>query len=210
MRKIDKGAEPPQLTSWKRKHPTGKYGDLTHTERDAIRKTCAAEQFYLCGYCCDAVSGGAQDTTNEHVEAQQLAPGRTVDFSNIIASCRGVNHCDAAHRSQHLPLTPFMIACESEFRFKLSGRIEGLTDRAREAIRVLNLGDSETSNKGLVEKRRHLCNALLWKNGVNPSEGLDDEELIKLVVADLQNPHDDRLEAFSPVLASMMNAWLLR
>lgn len=210
MRKIDKGAEPPQLTSWKRKNPNGKYGDLSHVERDAIRRACAAEQFYLCGYCCDVVSGRSEDTTNEHVEAQHLAGGRTVDFSNIIASCRGVNHCDAAHRAQHLPLTPFMIECESEFRFKLSGRIEGLTDRASETIRVLNLGDSESANKALIEKRKRLCDALLWKSGVNPSDELDDEELIKLVVADLLNPQDNRLEAFSPVLANMLNEWLVR
>lgn len=210
MRKIDKGAEPSQLTNWKRKNPGAKYADLTHIERDIIRRTCAAEQFYLCGYCCDAVSGESDDTTNEHVEAQHLAGGRTVDFNNIIASCKGVNHCDAAHRSQPLPLTPFMIECESEFRFKLSGRVEGLTARATETIRVLNLGDSESANKGLVEKRRRLCEALLWKNGVNPFEGLDDEELIESVVADLLKPHDDRLEAFSPVLANMMNEWLKR
>ena len=103
-----------------------------------------------------------------------------------------------------------MIECESEFRFKLSGRIEGLTDRASETIRVLNLGDSESANKALIEKRKRLCDALLWKSGVNPSDELDDEELIKLVVADLLNPQDNRLEAFSPVLANMLNEWLVR
>jgi hypothetical protein len=35
-----------------------------------------------------------------------------------------------AHGSQPLPLTPLMPECETELRFKFSGRVEGLTERA--------------------------------------------------------------------------------
>ncbi|MDN4052701.1 hypothetical protein QPK32_06410 [Massilia sp. YIM B02763] len=208
MRRIDKGVEPRSLTAWKRAHQHGTYADLPPEERQAIRQACALEQYYLCGYCCDAISGEASDTTNEHVEAQKLAPHRTVDFSNIIASCAALHHCDKAHGSQALPLTPLMAECESELRYKISGRVEGLTDRAREAIRVLNLGDAEQANKALIEKRKALCNALLWTNGIDPEQGLEDEELIRIVIADLLQPKEGRLEAFAPVLANIMSAWL--
>lgn len=210
MRKIDKGDEPDILTRWKRRNPRGTYSDLSHQERGAIREACTAEQYYLCGYCCDAISGVAADTINEHVEARDLAPNRTLDFGNIIASCRSLYNCDATHRAQALPLTPLMPECESELRFKLSGRVEGLTARARETIRVLNLGDSESSNKGLVEKRRYLCDTLLFENGVDPAEGLDDDDLIAQVITDLLQPAPDRLERFAPILANIMRDWLAR
>ncbi len=101
-----------------------------------------------------------------------------------------------------------MVECESELRFKISGRVEGLTDRAREAIRVLNLGDADHANKALIEKRKALCHTLLWTNGIDPEQGLEDEELIRIVIADLLQPKEGRLEAFAPVLANIMSAWL--
>lgn len=206
MRSIHKGAEPQGLTDWKRTHPHGTYTDLSSKERQAIRQACALEQNYLCGYCCDAISGESADTSNEHVEAQKLAPHRSLDFNNIIASCTAQHHCDNAHGSQALPLTPLMPECETEIRYKLSGRIEGLTDRAKEAIRVLNLGDSEASNKALIEKRKYLYEALIWANVGDPAEGLEDEEIIAIVIDDLLQPKDQRLIAFAPVLASMIRS----
>lgn len=210
MRRILKGAEPQGLTDWKRTHPHGTYTDLSSRERQAIRQACALEQNYLCGYCCDVISGESVDTANEHVEAQKPAPHRTLDFSNIIASCTAAHHCDNAHGSQTLPLTPFMPECESELRYKISGRVEGLTDRARETIRVLNLGDTELANKALIEKRKRLCDALLWTNGVDPEEGLEDEELVRMLIGDLLQPKDQRLEAFAPVLVNIMHGRLDR
>lgn len=208
MRRISKGIEPQALSDWKRSNPHGTYPDLSVEEREAIRMGCAVEQYFLCGYCCDKISGLRADTTNEHVEAQKIAPNRTLDFSNIIASCKAPHHCDNAHGSQPLPLTPLMPECETELRFKISGRVEGLTKRAQETIRVLNLGDTESSNKALIEKRKRLCDALLFANGIDPADGLDDDALIGMVIADLQQPKEQRLEAFAPVLVNIMQGWL--
>ena len=208
MRRISKGAEPQALTDWKRANPHGTYPNLAADERQAIRMACAVEQYFICGYCCDEISGFSADTTNEHVEAQRIAPHRTVDFSNIIASCKAPHHCDRAHGSQPLPLTPLMPECESEIRYKPSGRVEGLTARAKETIRVLNLGDTEASNKGLIEKRKRMCDGLLWTNGFNPEDGLEDEDLIRILIDDLLQPRDQRLSAFAPVLANVMQSRL--
>lgn len=210
MRRIEKGDEPAILRDWKRSNAHGTYGDLSHVEREAIRLSCTAEQYFLCGYCCDAISGTSADTMNEHVEARDLASHRSLDFNNIIASCRSPFHCDGTHRAQPLPLTPLMLECESELRYKLSGRVEGLTARARETIRVLNLGDSEAANKGLIEKRKYLCDALLWEHGIDPADGLDDDDLIADVITSLLQPQDNRLAPFAPVLANMMRGWLDR
>ena len=105
-----------------------------------------------------------KDSTNEHVEAQRIAPHKTLDFNNIVASCRATDQCDLAHGSQPLPLTPLMSECETELRFKINGRIEGITERARQAIKVLNLGDHELSNKSLVYKRKRVFESILLIN----------------------------------------------
>jgi hypothetical protein len=78
-----------------------------------------------------------------------------------------------------------MTECETELRFKISGRVEGLTDRAGVTIRVLNLGDDEKNNRALIEKRKQLSNALLWENVINPDDGLEDDEILNILISDL-------------------------
>lgn len=211
MRKIDKGQEPDSLSAFKRRHPLARYPDVSDAERQEIRHTCAAEQFYLCAYCCQRISGTNEDTMNEHVEAQDRAPNRTLDFSNLVASCRTPKQCDAAHGAQPLPLTPLMPECETELRFKLSGRVDGLTERASEAIRVLNLGDSEQNNKALVAKRKQLVDSLIWTHyGPNQQQLLqeEDRELLQMLIAELSQPQQGKLEPFAPVLVNILRSLL--
>ena len=211
MRKIDKGQEPDSLSIFKRRHPLARYPDLSDAERQEIRHTCAVEQFYLCAYCCQRISGTNEDTMNEHVEAQDKAPNRTLDFSNLVASCTTPKQCDAAHAAQPLPLTPLMPECETELRFKLSGRVDGLTERAREAIRVLNLGDTEQNNKALVAKRKQLVDSLIWTHyGPNQQQLLqeEDSELLQILIDDLNQPRQGKLEPFAPVLVNILRSLL--
>jgi uncharacterized protein (TIGR02646 family) len=207
MRTISKGSEPSSLTAWKRSNPHKQYPDLEADIRRDIRDYALKEQFYLCAYCCQRI----QDISachNEHIEAQKLNPKRTLDFSNIVASCNTSNQCGDAHESQHLPLTPLMEEYEMELRFKISGRVAGLSDRSITMIQVLNLGDQEKNNRALIEKRKQLSNALLWENGVNPDEGLEDEELLKMLIDELLKPQEGQLEPFAPVVINILQGWL--
>lgn len=208
MRKIIKGNEPTRLAAWKRANPSGRYQHLTNFERQAIRETCTKEQHYLCAYCCQTVSGTTADTMNEHVEAQNIAPNKSLDFNNIVASCTTLNQCDEAHGSQPLPLTPLMDECETELQFMLSGRVNGLTERAKNAIDVLNLGDHERNNKRLVEKRKYLTHSLLLENGVDPEAGLEDDDLLNMLINDLSLPKDGRLEPYAPVVVNVLRQWI--
>ncbi len=210
MRRISKtpGIEPELLTKWKQRNPQGIYKDLSEVERQAIREACVEEQYYLCAYCCQALSGKNRDTMNEHVEAQHIAPQRSLDFTNIVASCTNPNQCDAAHGSQPLPLTPFMPECETDLVFKLSGRVVGKTQQAVETIRVLNLGDTERNNRSLIEKRKQLMYSMLLKNGIDHNDGLDDDDLIEMVITDLSVPTDGKLEAFAPVMINILRQWI--
>ncbi|WED24355.1 TIGR02646 family protein [Vibrio sp. JC009] len=211
MRKIVKrqGFEPQSLTDWKRANPNKRYSQLKDAEvRQAIREEAIKEQYYLCGgHCCQPISGNG-DCHNEHVEAQDLNSNRTLDFGNIIASCNSKKQCGDAHGSQALPLTPFMDECESDLVFKISGRVSGKTADAIETIRVLNLGDSEQNNKSLIEKRKALVHALLWKEEVNPEEGLEDDELIDMLIDEISTPKNGKLEPFVPVVVNILRQWI--
>jgi len=207
LRKITKkiGFEPQSLTSWKKRiNNKGKdYLGLTSTEKDDIRSACAIEQFYLCAYCCKPISGTIKDCMNEHVVARDIAPNKSLDFDNIVASCTTPKQCDDAHGSQPLPLTPFDSQCETDIIFSLSGRVKGATTDAQETIRVLNLG-----NKSLVEQRRQFVQALLLGDGIDPDDVVDDSDLIKMVIDDLSKPKNGKLEAFAPIAINVLSQWI--
>jgi len=211
MRKISKvvGFEPISLTQFKARNPQGIYKDLSDVERQDIRTECLKEQFYICAYCCQSISGIDHDCMNEHVEAQRISPNRSVDFTNIVASCTSAHQCDDSHGSQPLLLTPFMAECETEFEFKLSGRVKGKTPRAVDTINVLNLGDTEQNNRGLIEKRKQMVNAILFTNGIDPDEGLEDNDLIAEVINDISMPDSGKLEGFSPVVINVLRQWII-
>jgi hypothetical protein len=101
-----------------------------------------------------------------------------------------------------------MPECETELQFKISGRVEGLSDRATTTIQVLNLGDQEKNNRALIEKRKQLAAALLWTNGIDPTEGLEDEQLLKILIDDLADPQNGQLDAFAPVIINILRSWL--
>lgn len=217
MRKITKGEPPESFANWVRRKPKNMdenqwfqalYEQKQWQVVSDLSSHNAAEQFYLCAYCCDCITGETTDTVNEHVEARAVATRRSLDHNNIVASCKTKNQCDSAHKSQVFTLTPLMDECETELKFKISGRVEGSTDRARETIQVLNLGDNEVNNKSLIEKRKQLSHSLMWSNGINPTNGLEDEELLLAVIDDLMTPKDGKLEAFAPVVANILRNWI--
>lgn len=204
MRKITKGHEPAALRHWKRVHPKGRYRELTHEERNAIRQACIKEQYGLCAHCCDAIT--LDSAHNEHVEAQRDAQNRTVDFSNIVASCNRLKQCGDAHAHQALPLTALMDECETELKFYLSGRVEGLSPRARTSIQVLNLGDRREKNRALFNKRRDIINALLFNSRLDGSDlTLENTDLMKILEEELQQSDGNgQLKPFSPILINVI------
>ncbi|WP_255343991.1 hypothetical protein [Enterobacter sp. MGH 14] len=93
-----------------------------------------------------------------------------------------------------MPLTPFMSECETELEFTLSGKVRGLTDRAKETIRVLNLGDELQSNRSLIEQRKQFIQSIMFSNGIEPEDGLDDDELLEMVINDISTPKNGSLK----------------
>lgn len=208
MRHIDKSTvvEPASLTAWKIHNPYKTYKDLDKQIRQDIRQQALIDQYYLCAYCCRRLAD-ITECHNEHIESQHNAPTLTLNYTNIVVSCNTKKQCGEAHQHQHLPLTPLMPECEAELRFKLSGRVEGLTIRAQHMINVLNLGSNTAPNKSLIEARKQLVESLLLVKGVNPNEGLEDDELLQLVLDDLSHPKEGKLEAFAPVAINILRQW---
>lgn len=202
MRKISKqvGFEPASLSQFKRRNKQGNYSDLTVETRQDIRLACTIEQFYLCAYCCKQISGSSDDTMNEHVIARKTAPHKSLDYTNIVASCTTANQCDNAHRSQTLPVTPFDIECETDLDFKLSGRVVGLTDDAQKTIDVLNL-----DNRSLTEQRKIFIDTILFTYG---EDAIEDDYLINIMIDELAQLEEGKLEAFAPVVINVLRGWV--
>ncbi|MGY2289433.1 TIGR02646 family protein [Pseudomonas sp. SDO528_S397] len=204
MRKITKTDEPAALTQWKRNNPRGRYADLTHEVRAPIRQACIEEQHGLCAYCCHAITF---DTAhNEHVDAQDGAQHRTLDYANMVASCNHARQCGKAHGHQILPLTALMEECETELKFYLSGRVEGLSPRAVTSIRVLNLGDCRENNRALFSARKAILDTLLFEYGMEDDLEVTDSDLLTALVEDLKQPDaNNRLKPCSPVLVNVIS-----
>ena len=207
MRKISKSNEPPELIQWKRKNPHARYDDLDKnsegkTARQAINKQNIKDQFGLCAYCCKRID--ASNSMNEHLEPRSKNHQKELDFSNIVASCTTRNQCDDAHKSQDLPLTPLMAECEIELKFSIKGDVKGETDRAKTAIKVLQLQE----NKGLRELRIRGIEAMLYKEGIEPDDlQFEDDELLSIMLEDLKQPKAGLLEEFSPVLINILQQY---
>jgi uncharacterized protein (TIGR02646 family) len=211
VRKIIKGDEPASLSAWKRRRANNNktYNDLGHSERQDIRAQCTEEQFYLCAYCCARISGENHDTMNEHIQARDIFPNLSLDYANIVASCTTSNQCDDSHQNQGLPLTPLMGECETELKFYISGRVKGLTLRAEETIRVLNLGDDEANNEKIIRRRRAAIESLLGTYGRTSSDWqLEDDDTLELMAEDLDQPRVGKLEPFAPILKQILQDWL--
>jgi len=208
VRRIEKGAEPQALTQWKRANPNRRYSDLAGNlqVKDSIRDACVAEQYGLCAYCCQRISADRDSSHNEHVEAQALALNRTLDFSNIVASCNTGRQCGDAHGSQVLPLTPLMDECAGELKFELSGKVEGLSERARASIEVLKLGSDHQNNRRLIDYRKSMIDTLLFTEGLQPGELMneDDDILDAMLDALQQLDPEQKMQPFAPVLTNII------
>lgn len=210
MRRINKGMEPQSLTRWKRSYTTLRYRDLPPDESRSIRASCISEQHGLCAYCCQSIT--VDTAHNEHIEAQDRAPNRTLDFSNIVASCQHPNQCGHGRGTKSLPLTPLMAECETELKFYLSGLVTGQTDRARVSVEALNLGHTEESNRGLVGRRKSMVDALIYCQNAFPQDlQFEDPEILGLLLEEMKVPGaDQRLQPFSSVLGNVIHHLLVQ
>lgn len=198
MRKISKGDEPEMARRWKKAHPNERYGQATSDIRTAIRTACIHEQFFLCAYCCRRID--INSSHNEHLEAQHIAPNRTMDFHNIVASCNTHDQCGKAHGTKPLRLTPLMDECETEIKYAYSGNIQGLSERAVQCIDTLNL-----NSKKIQQARKLAVEGLQFEYGCPPREAVElDAELITILIKELTMTNVRSMKPYAPVLVNIL------
>lgn len=151
MREVSRGPVPECVSEAVRTTPTLSFDDLKSRCGSEIRSATFKQQKGLCAFCCDALNRDFSGTRIAHVEPQSRSSDGTTDFRNFALSCNSEKQadtsCDAAQGNQSLPLSPFTKNVEREFHYKRSGQMSGLTDSAKETIKILNL-DSEDENEG--------------------------------------------------------------
>lgn len=188
--------EPARLSLWKAQNPDKVYDDLDQGIKQDIRMACATEQGFLCAYCCKAISGSNTDTLNEHIVPQSVDASRTLDFTNIVASCTTDKQCDRAKKNNVLPITPLLPNCETDLVFQLDGSVKGQNKAAKQTISILNL-----NNKALQNDRKRMIVG-------NFDEEDDDEFLLLLCEKILQPDENGRLFEYAPVVDNFIRNWL--
>lgn len=95
-----------------------------------------------------------------------------------------------------------MDECETEFEFRINGTVIGKTERAKEAIDILQLNHNK-----LCESRKQVINSMLIIHGLgNPIE-VEDEELLQSVCDDIMQPENGKLIAFTPAIVNAIKIW---
>ena len=83
-------------------------------------------------------------------------------------------------------------------KFYFSGKVEGLTDEARQSVEVLGL-----NSNAIREERKQMIATLLFPDTPDGVNFLEDD-LIAVLIDDFQHPTDGQLQAYSPVLVNVL------
>ncbi|KYF50891.1 hypothetical protein BE08_23025 [Sorangium cellulosum] len=160
-----RGPEPSELREFKAAANTDWTPGYRDLDRKPVHAALAREQGYLCGYCESRIGERDGDCHIEHVEAQSVNPARSLDYTNMLASCQGSDaqppvptHCGGARGKAHLPVTPFMEDCGTYFLYGSDGRIEAVSEpmnreAAKQTIDVLRLdiGRLKAARRAAIE-----------------------------------------------------------
>jgi len=160
MRKITKEPEPKFWSDFKKKNPKVKYNNLDKTKggyelRSKIHDFMIPNQKGLCCYCCKSID--VTNSHNEHIKPQNSYPDFSMDYHNLLASCDAKMHCDHAKGSKYdesFFVSPLDDDCENQFEYLPDGRIEGISDKGKYPVNLLNLNsyDLRQARKTLFKK----------------------------------------------------------
>lgn len=133
MKRIVKGAEPMELSSWKKQDRMAhrpRWNRVPAAIKESIHGSLMREQGFICCYC---ESRTARDDSHvEHFRPQSRFPDRQLDYGNLHCSCqrdpsRGEpRHC--GHRKgnwfdEKLLLSPLEADCEGRLGFTANGDV---------------------------------------------------------------------------------------
>lgn len=142
MREVNPCPAPLAVAESLRLTPTMSYEDLMSRHGQKIRGSLWKNQKGLCAFCCNSLDQ-KEKTRVAHLQPQSTDPTQSTRVENFLLSCDSESmkdiSCDSAQRNRDLPVSPFTPNVQALFSYQFSGEMQGLTDEARESIRILNL-----------------------------------------------------------------------
>ncbi len=145
-------------------------GKIYYSKYD-LKTALLKEQNSLCCYCNVEIKND-HNTTIKHLKPKEGTKNQHLifDYDNLLASCNGnrkepkprVLHCDAEKDIKEIDLTPKMSECETEIIYAENGGISGITERANETVKVLNLGCDK-----LIDERAGKILGFIYEDELN-------------------------------------------
>lgn len=162
MRTIVKGGECGKLRDWKKENSKSPqnihYDNLGKAQRDPMLIALIKEQGGLCAYTMKAIVKVGEDWQAhiEHILPRKTYKDESVEWSNMVAcvparrlTCEyGAKLKDSYDPNLQPFVNPTKGGAASQFRFRESGEVEGLTPAAKACVdeKVLNLNHFELKN----------------------------------------------------------------
>lgn len=148
MKKINKRETPIFFEEYKRKNKSVHYDDLDKSDegklvRSRLKEHLISEQHGICCYCCKTID--KDKSHNEHIKPRSSYSRYSMDYNNIVVSCSpqgnvvtcGANKGNKYDESKFV--SPLDEDCEEHFRFNTDGTIEGITEKGKYTVELLNL-----------------------------------------------------------------------
>lgn len=160
MRKISRQKEPDFWIEYKKKRPKERYADLEKSQEGNrvwrnMREFLIQSQYGLCAYCCKNIT--LDNSLNEHIRPQAMYPKDTMDYENIVVSCRNDGEdttCGVRKGDEYdgeLFVSPLEMNCEREFVFYPNGQIQGTGKRGEYTCKLLNLNAYELQRARMAQ-----------------------------------------------------------
>lgn len=107
--------------------------------RQKLRNHLIEVQKGICAYCCKSIDSDSSLT--EHIKPRDGFPNNTLDYDNMIASCREYDTCSSSKGNEYSSLfvSPLEDDVESHFAFAPDGTLICLSERAEFTCKLLNL-----------------------------------------------------------------------
>lgn len=152
MRYVEKTAEPPLLSRWKKENEETRellvFRNLPGEAKVEIREKLLKEQGFLCAYLMKGIDGWGSCHI-EHIYPQARYPDRSTDYRNMVlcfpSTADGVN-CDfgALHKAgaDVTPdsfVSPLNRSCETRLKFSISGEVHPRDNEDSAAKRTIDL-----------------------------------------------------------------------
>ncbi|MCT4601683.1 MAG: TIGR02646 family protein [Marinifilum sp.] len=167
MRFIEKGDEPEDFATWKRRNPNANWSDFSASKDvstieiyNNLRESLLLDQELRCCYC-EMFLNKNEEAHVEHLKDKDRYPKEKFLHSNLLASCKSTTTCghkkDKGYFEQMI--TPLLENCQDRLMYTDDGRIiardENDEDARRTIEEVLNL-----NHKRLVDRRKTIIRGL--------------------------------------------------